>query len=287
MRELTIRRNKSFVGCLMKAKVYVEDLLLGETTIADTRCRKLGELKNGEEKTFQITEDSAKVYVIVDQMSKNFCNEFYQLEPGTEAVTLSGSFKFNAATGNAFQFDNNTNAAAIDNRKRGRKRGIWILVIAALIGGVIGFLNGSGILKGQPEPKTFTKAGLSLTLTDDFSEFEADGYDVAYESRSEAVLVLKESFDSAPGVEDITLEEYADLVLEANGQNEELKSENGMIYYEYDARGEKNVEFHYTVCLYKGPDAFWIVQFATYKDKAEAARDQIMEWAKSVTFVNE
>ncbi len=284
MRGVTIRRNKSFVGCLMKAKVYVEDILLGDTTIGQTRCRKLGELKNGEEKTFQITEDSAKVYVIVDQVSKNICNEFYQLEPGTEPVTLSGSFKFNPGNGNAFRFDNNTNAAAMENRKRSGRRGIWILVLAALFGAVIGFLASSDLLKGDPEPKTFTKAGISITLTDRFSEFKADGYDVAYETNKEVVFVLRESFDIAPGVEALTVEEYAGFVMEANEQNEELKSEDGLLYYEYDAMGDNKVEYHYTVFLFKGPDAFWIVQFATFEKNAEAAHDQIMEWAKSVTF---
>ncbi len=286
MRSLTIRRNKSFVGCLMKAKVYVEDLLLGDTTIGQTRCRKLGELKNGEEKSFQVTEDYAKIYVIVDQVSRNYCNEFYQLEPGTEPVILSGGFKLNPGTGNAFQFDNNTNAVALENRKRNGKRGSWIIVLAAVIGVLVGLAN-TGVFKGDPEPKVFTKAGMSVTLTDAFEELEAEGFDVAYDSDQVAVLALKETYASVPDAEDLPVEEYAGYVMEANGQYEELKIDGNLVYFEYSAEGDRNIDYHYTVFLFKGPDAFWIVQFATYEGKAEANRGQIMDWAKTVTFLGE
>jgi hypothetical protein len=36
--------------------------------INNIRCRKLGELKNNEEKTFEIDENQAKVFVIADKL---------------------------------------------------------------------------------------------------------------------------------------------------------------------------------------------------------------------------
>ena len=50
MRTLTIKRAKSFVACLAKMKVYVEDPTSREIVINNVPCRKLGDLKNGEEK---------------------------------------------------------------------------------------------------------------------------------------------------------------------------------------------------------------------------------------------
>ena len=107
MRNLTIKRAKNFVGSLAKMKVYVEDPTSNEICINDIPCRKIGDLKNGEEKTFQIDEQEVKVYVIADKLSKNYCNEFYQLSAGQEDVFLSGKNKFNPANGNAFRFYNN------------------------------------------------------------------------------------------------------------------------------------------------------------------------------------
>ena len=86
MRNLTIKRTKSFVGCLGKMKVYIEDPLSNEMTINNTPCRKLSVLKNGEEKTFLIDENEAKVFVIADKLSKGFCNEYYNVPAGEEDV---------------------------------------------------------------------------------------------------------------------------------------------------------------------------------------------------------
>ncbi|MBP1575986.1 MAG: hypothetical protein J6A68_00485 [Oscillospiraceae bacterium] len=47
MRNLTIKRTKSFVGCLGKMKIYIEDPTSNELLINNTPCRKIGDLKNG------------------------------------------------------------------------------------------------------------------------------------------------------------------------------------------------------------------------------------------------
>ena len=139
MRNLTIKRAKSFVACLAKMKVYIEDSLSSELVINGVPCRKLGELKNGEEQTFQIGCESAKVFVIADKLSKNYCNEFYQIPAGEQDVALSGRNKFNPASGNAFRFDNNDNQEVIASRKKGTAKGAVILIIAMVIGAVAGY----------------------------------------------------------------------------------------------------------------------------------------------------
>lgn len=79
MRTLTVKRKKKFTASLAKMKVYIEDPQANEITINDTPCRFLGTLKNGEEKSFEISESRAKVFVIADKLSKNFCNDFYEI----------------------------------------------------------------------------------------------------------------------------------------------------------------------------------------------------------------
>ena len=140
MRKLTIKRNKTFVACLAKMKVYIEDPSSTDLVINDIPCRKLGVLKNGEEKTFEIGDGPAKVFVIADKMSKNFCNEFYQLSAGTQDVYLTGKNKFNPASGNAFRFDNNDSEEAKVNREKGKATGTIILIASIVVGIVIGFL---------------------------------------------------------------------------------------------------------------------------------------------------
>ena len=75
MRDLTIKRHKSFVGCLAKFKVYIEDPASRELTIAGVPCRKLGELKNGQEQTFQIGTEETRLFVISDKFSKDYSKQ--------------------------------------------------------------------------------------------------------------------------------------------------------------------------------------------------------------------
>ena len=69
MRQLTITRTKSFVGCLAKIKIFIEDPENGSTQIGGMLCSKLGELKNGETKTFTIENGPLRVYAITVRRS--------------------------------------------------------------------------------------------------------------------------------------------------------------------------------------------------------------------------
>ncbi len=140
MRKLTIKRKKSFVGCLAKIKVYIEDQMSSELTINGVPCRKLGVIKNGKEKTFEIEDEAAKVYVIADKMSKDYCNEFYQLEDGEEDIRLTGKNHFSPSKGNPFYFDGNNDPEALENRKKNKKKSKKLILTCFIVGFIIGLL---------------------------------------------------------------------------------------------------------------------------------------------------
>ena len=105
-------------------KVWIEDPA-GDLVIDGVPCRLLGKLKNGEEGSFEIGEDAARVFVIGDKLSRSFCSDFYEIPAGSDDVVLSGVNRFNPATGNAFRFDGNASEEVVANRKKGaslRKR---------------------------------------------------------------------------------------------------------------------------------------------------------------------
>ena len=289
MRNLTIKREKSFVGCLMKLKVYIEDPEANELTINQVPCRKLGDLKNGEEKTFRIGEQEARVFVIADKLSKDYCNEFYTLEAGCEDVALTGKNSFNPAGGNPFRFANNESTQVTQNRKRGTRIGLLVLIVAGVLGAVAGAFIGKGIV-GSPkvEEKTFSYDTMQITLTNEFKEASVDGYTVAFDSEKIAILMLKEPFALAPGFGDQTLEEYGDLVLKNNGlSGNELKAGEGFVSFQYDFTNPNNkTTFRYYTYLYKAGDAFWLVQFATAVENAQKYEQQISQWAKTIEFAN-
>lgn len=112
MRQVSITRNRSFVGCAVKLKVYVEDAAAEEITIQNVPCRKLGTLKNGETATFEVPVQEVRIFVIADKLSKDICCDVYRLSAGEDAVSLSGKCRFSLATQNAFRFDNNNTQEA-------------------------------------------------------------------------------------------------------------------------------------------------------------------------------
>lgn len=105
MRHLILKRNKSFAGCFGKVHVYLEDADRGELTIKGSPCRKIGELKNGEEKTFSIPTTQVKVFVIGDIATKDFCVDSKVIPAGEGDVRLSGKNAFDPQKGNPFVFD--------------------------------------------------------------------------------------------------------------------------------------------------------------------------------------
>lgn len=283
MRNLTIKRAKRFVACAATMKVYIEDPAANDLTINGCACRFLGKLKNGEERTFAISEDAAKVFVIADKLSKGYCSEYYPLPEGQEDMVLTGKNCFNPATGNAFRFDGVTNEAVLANRKKGTTKGAIVLVAAVVVGFAIGFATMFGLLTGSAEPKTFTETGFEITLTDKFKSISAPNYTHSYESKDVVVFILKEgrTVFEINGID--SLMEYADVVQLANGHDLPIQKDDGFVYYEYsytDAASGK--EYHYFTTMHKGAFNFWIVQFATLEENAEEYRQTIMEWARTV-----
>ena len=285
MRYLTIKRQRSFVACLATFKVYIEDHEASELEIGGVPCRKLGTLKNGQEASFRISESAAKVFVIADKLSKDYCNDCYALPAGPESVTLTGKCILNPLAGNPFYFK------GLDpefERKRRKKT----IVASSILAAIIALAVAAAIIIGSIEPPapqhTFTVDNLQITLNEDFVEFDAEGYARAMDSKNVAVMILQEEFTLMLGLEDYTLEQYGQLVLSNNTNRETsgLQVRNGVMYFEYDTKNiEDGKEYRYIVTMYKGNDAFWLVQYIVRSNEADKYYDDIFQWASSVRFI--
>ena len=296
MRTVTIKREKSFVGCLAKMKVYIEDPESNGITIGGVPCRKLGTLKNGEVAAFQVGEESRKIYVISDTLSKDYCNDFYQLPEGGEYISLSGKLSFNPATGNAFRFNDNNSEGVAENRSRGAQRGIIVLIVAAIIGAIIGgslvivpmfsraFL---GAMSNAPvEDKTFTAGEMSITLTNKFSKSRQSGYEAVFASNDVAVFVMKESFaDIGRFGSDYTTKSYAELLIDANDIVAKPKNDGERTYFEYNYYNpDDGITYYYIAYVYKTNNAFWSVTFAMDNEDSALYSGWVGSWARSVSF---
>ena len=291
MRNLTIKREKSFVGCLVKANVYVHDELTGDTKINGDKCYKLGSLKNGEEKTFAIGDDETKIYVVADKLSMKLTNEVCYIPAGIENVYLMGEFKYNPFGGNAFRFHGMTDPRVLANRKKStRKFGVFF-ALCVVVGIVLGFFSGydAPVYGKDGEPYKFVdESGVVITLTDTFEKMYNETTTFTYGTNDAVVFGDKTEFSAVEGLEDYTLKEYGELLIEHNEWDAEVKKENGITYYLYDVYVEnQDANFFYFAALYKTEDAFWTITFAIDEAQYEEYEPLFFEWAKSVAFVDE
>ena len=288
MRNLTIKREKSFVACLAKMKVYLEDDASSEIVVNNVSYRKIGELKNGEEKVFSINEDGCNIIVIADKLSKSYCNELYRIPSGEDDIFLSGKNVLNLAAGNAFRFNAITDTNILQNRKKGFKKGLVVLCVCIAIGVVGGFFITNALLQNRAsEPKVFSKDGITLTLTDQFSETPDDNFTVCYLSKDVAVLVLKEEFSSSEGFDKYTLNDYGNLLITANNfdSSVELQSSDGLTYFEYQYSDLETKElYNYFSVIFKATDSFWMVQFAALEQNYSDEKPAFIDWAKKIEF---
>ena len=284
MRKLTLKRNKSFIGSLAKIQFYIEDEG-GELIINEVPCRKIGELKNGEEAVFEIDGRERLMFAIADKLSRNFCNDCYHIPAGDDDLSLSGQCRFNPAVGNAFRFMGNDSADAKMRRKAGITMGITVLFVSLLVGALIGYTATTVILGiNNSKEKVFSVGDMSVTLTEGFRRQSVSGFDGAFGSKDVAVFVTKQSYTTDSVYADLSVKEFSEELAEEHGLTDSpVMEKDGLTYFVFNAEGDDGVEYRYYVFTYKGEGAFWIVQFSAEERRADKLEGNIKEWAGSVT----
>ena len=133
----------------------------------------------------------------------------------------------------------------------------------------------------EPEDKTFSKAGMSITLTDEFSEQELVTQTAYYVSTKAVVTVLKEDGST---IADYTVKEYAELVCTVNALDDsDVVEGDGYAEFTYEEELSGKEYFYYARCFKNGTD-FWMFQFACETKNTEDFLDTFKQWASTVTF---
>lgn len=291
MRNLTIKREKGFTGFLTKARIYVCDELTGDTKINGEKCYKLGELKNGEEKTFVIGDGEVKIYVVQDKLSRNLTNEVCFIPAGVEDIYLMGEFKYNPFGGNGFRFHGMTDPRVLANRKKSSKKfGVYVAIcfIIGIVGGFLLAYDAPEYAKDGEPYEIIDDSGVKMTLTDSFIDAELAGFDFSYCTDDVVVLAFEDAFSLMEGFEDYSLKEYGELSIRNNELDSKVEKEDDVTYYLYESYVENEAtNYVYFASIYKTEDSFWTITFAVDEAQYEEYKPLFLEWAKSVEFFEE
>ena len=141
---------------------------------------------------------------------------------------------------------------------------------------------------GLMGPKTFTVDDLSITVEGFFTEQNGlnEAYDLILISPEAGVMVLKETFTEIAEADldsNMSVKEYAKIVMNGNSLEGTPVEEDGMTYFTYTAEAD-GTEFTYMGFCFRGTDAYWLVQIYCPTEDYEAKKPEMMEWAKSVSF---
>ncbi len=141
---------------------------------------------------------------------------------------------------------------------------------------------------GLMGPKTFTVDDLSITVEGFFTEQNGlnEAYDLILISPEAGVMVLKETFTEIAEADldsNMSVKEYAKIVMNGNSLEGTPVEEDGMTYFTYTAEAD-GTEFTYMGFCFRGTDAYWLVQIYCSTEDYETKKPEMMEWAKSVVF---
>ena len=166
-------------------------------------------------------------------------------------------------------------------------RHLTVTIVALMTAAIL--LCGCGTDLFKAEPKEFSKAGMTITLSDKFYEKDMVNYTAYYESQKVGVTALKEEFtlfeQAGYDCGELSIKDYIGFVIQANElpTDTEITEENGLTSFTYEKTASGN-DFKYFAAAYKTGDAFWLFNFYCERDDFDGFLPRFQEWAGSVTF---
>ncbi len=140
------------------------------------------------------------------------------------------------------------------------------------------------------KPQDFSWQGLSITLTSNYEEKEITEKSAIYTSYKDlcVVEITFESFEDLILMEydpEMSLEAYAQMAIADNELEAEVKTKDGVVYYNYTDKADKQ-EFTNMVTVHRCGDGYWLVRFASLTQDYETAEAQFISFAKTVKSEN-
>ena len=272
MRNLTVTRRKALPWALYPLNVCLCDENAGKEPDV------LGEIRNGEEKTFEIGDEETVVSVSPPTVPRWFMCEKKVIPAGSEDVTLSGKVRYSPFLGNPFLFDDPDEKTAAERKKRLRRASafFWIFVASAVL---LVILCGAAVARGiwgESDPKTgpdaksvpaeFVLNGLRVTLNSDFRKKEqvSDAREQTALSDYAAVTVIFFPADGIERFEDVSADDYLEWTFDSFAGDKARETSPGGIGYvrSVSHAAAEGPTVHY-VFIFRDQDGFRMLELYT------------------------
>ena len=129
-------------------------------------------------------------------------------------------------------------------------------------------------------------AELQISLSEDFREFEADSFDVAYTDGKSLVGIVRISFEASfnEGIPDfLTPEQFARLYKTLAKREAEITLHGLTPYYEYTEL-QDGVKNSYLASFYRSKHAYFAVIFATPEIFYGELKNEFLSYTDTVVF---
>lgn len=128
--------------------------------------------------------------------------------------------------------------------------------------------------------------GLSITMQEGMTCFEADGFAMALTDDECMMSAVRDDYaqytELGYDLEAMSTEEYAALTAQVNSLEQDFTPDiNGNLHITYTNTVDGSDYFYYCVVL-KGSDAFWMVTFACPDEYSVEYSDLFVQWSGSI-----
>ncbi|MBR0386037.1 MAG: hypothetical protein IJI05_05780 [Erysipelotrichaceae bacterium] len=144
--------------------------------------------------------------------------------------------------------------------------------------------------KEEEEPtvkeKVFETENFTVTLTDDFRESSAEGFDWCLENKDVAVLfsyATREMLNEMGYPAEYNLDDFTTDVIADDEVISQESHENYNLFDYYSKDSDGNNDFYFLVGVYGSDDKFLLVNFACDAGAKSEFEDQFRTWAGKVT----
>ena len=165
------------------------------------------------------------------------------------------------------------------NRTKNIKRP---LILCLMLLFLMGALSGC-----TPNPKNFSTQKITITLDESFEQYKSESFELYIKSEDVGFSAKEETMQELElaGYELISLQDYANAILELNGSKDIKLQQRDDYYYFVTTQTSNGAKYSYIHCIYEGDNSFWVCQFVFRSSDYKRLTEDVFSWADSIKIV--